>query len=134
MPTDTLDRELVHYEDSFGEVEVKWKLLPKELGLRAKVEDTVGIGLAVLAQIDQTNEQWIESVRAGNEPFLWHKAAKVARRYRWWLSLSSLVMDAIEWCEQHSEAVDGAGSFRVSYNRVAAMSLDIESVKKAFAA
>jgi hypothetical protein len=133
MSIDTVEVELVQYEDKYGEVE-EWKLRTKEVELCNKVDEALEAGLKALAHIDRTNNSWLEEVRSKPEAFRWHKAAKIARRYLWWLSLSELVIGIIELCEAAGYTIDEASSFRDAYNRVALMSLDIEAAKKAIAA
>ena len=133
MSTDTIDLQLTEYETSYGEVEEEWKILSKEVGLCHKIEDTISLGFKVLGSIDKANDQWISDVRSGRQQFFWHKAAKIARRYSWWLSLTTLLLDCIEHCEELGYKVDGSAEFRNAFNRVSCMSLDVEAAKKASA-
>jgi len=125
-----LDKQFALYDEQAQSLE-SWQVDHKAAMLCREVEDTIGLGLTILAGIRRHNKEWTREVERTPATFLWEDAEFFAGRYRWWHEKTAILLRVIEFCESDCGfVVDGASDLRQEHNEVSLMSLDTERVRE----
>jgi hypothetical protein len=113
-----------------AETAESWKIPHEEAMFCWSIEDTLDLGLSILASIRRHNQKWANAIEQGRFTFTWEMSNEFARQYGWWKTQSALVLRAIETCEAHGYSIGRADEFRHAYRDVCLLPLDTNRTRE----
>jgi hypothetical protein len=107
-----------------------WRPLHCEAMHCRALEDSIRLGLTMLANFHRATDCWNAEVERDGRCFSWDRVQELATAYRWWLERTALLLQAITDCEGSGYQIDDAETIRNAYREISLMSLDIPQVRQ----